>query len=421
MPFRSPGFQVRISDSGRLDAVLDLGRGAWEIVETVFTMVMFRSVSLTLPLFALSLDAAPIKRIWLSHATEDPSALVVNWETESPARSVVDFGDGPELGERVVETAEKATRHHVAIPFGHGGGRLFYRVGEGDEMSAVHSVKRYPEDELRIAVVGDWGYAPGRDFSSLLVDDPHLLLTAGDNVASLHQAGKEGTKAFAALIDAHSEIFRSIPFLPILGNHDRELTPRGPKPPEHPVYDVEATAFREFFALPGDEWKWRFRIPRFDLALVALDLNHVQDHGTTWQTCHAWQTDSPQFLWYAKTMDELESGFVVTLMNEKRTSLEAAGKGAWLGHFQKGSALVTGFGYFAERAELEGGLPYFNTCLKGDGDLYKDPASRFHARVDNYLLLTLREGAPTMKAELKGLDGLVLDTLEIPQRGASQR
>ncbi len=240
-------------------------------------------------------------------------------------------------------------------------------------------------------------------------------------MASLHEAGKEGTKAFAALIDAYPEIFRSIPFLPILGNHDHEITPRGPKPPEHPVYDVEAKAFREFFALPGDEWKWRFEIPRFDLAFVALDLNHIQDHGTTWQSCHAWQTDSPQFLWYAETMDELGAGFVVTLMNEKRTSLEMAGKGVWLEQFEKGSALVTGFGYFAERAELPGGLPYFNTCLKGDGDLYKDPESRFHARVDNYLLLTLKPGAPTMRAELKALDGVVLDAFEIPGRKVPQR
>ncbi len=383
-------------------------------------MTMFRSVLLSLPLFALSLEAAPIKRIWLSHATEDPSELVVNWETETPTPSVVEFGDGPELGGRV-EREGLATRHHVSLPFGHGKGRLHYRAGSGDDLSAVHSVKRYPEDELRIAVVGDWGYAPGRDFSSLLLDDPHLLLTAGDNVASLREAGKEGTKAFAALIDAHPEIFRRIPFLPILGNHDREIAPRGPKPPEHPVYDVEATAFREFFALPGDEWKWRFAIPRFALALVALDLNHIQDYGTTWQSCHAWQTDSPQFLWYAETMDAERSGFVVTLMNEKRTSLEAAGKGTWLGQFRKGSALVTGFGYFAERAELPGGLPYFNTCLKGDGDLYPDPSSRFHARVDSYLLLALREGAAAMKAELKSLDGQVLDAIEIPKRDAPPR
>ena len=140
-----------------------------------------------------SIDAAPVKRIWLSHSTGDPSELVVNWETATPARSVVEFGEGPELGEKVVIDTP-VTRHHVSVPFGNGDGRLHYRVGEGDEISAIHSVKRYPEEELRIAVVADWGDAPGRDFSALLLNDPHLLLTAGDNVASLHAEGLEGTK-----------------------------------------------------------------------------------------------------------------------------------------------------------------------------------------------------------------------------------
>jgi hypothetical protein len=182
------------------------------------------------------------------------------------------------------------------------------------------------------------------------------------------------------------------------------------------VYDVEATAYRKFFALPDDEWKWHFDLPGFDLRLIALDLNHIQDFGTTWQTCHAWQPDSPQFQWFAKTMAASTSGFVLTLMNEKQTQMQGLTKGAWHEHFRQGSALITGFGYFADRAELSGSLPYFNTCLKGDGDLYKDPQSKFHAREDNYLLLTLTVGAPTMKLQFKNLRGEVLDTTEIAKR-----
>jgi len=370
--------------------------------------------------FSTVLFASPIERIWLSHASPDPSEIVINWETESPSTAIVEFGEGPDLGERI-SLPGSATRHHVTIPFGHGNGKLHYRVGEGDSVSSIHQVKQYPEDELRLVIIGDWGFAPGRDFSSILRDDPHLLLTAGDNVPSLRAPGREGTRAFAALIDEHPDVFRAFPFLPILGNHDREIAPRGPVPPDQPVYDIEASAFREFFALPGDEWKWRFEIPHFDLALIALDLNHISDHGTTWQTCHAWQTDAPQFLWYSDTMTRVEAGFVVTLMNERHSSLAGATKGAWHQLFSKGSALVTGFGYFAERAELEGGLPYFNTCLKGNGDLYQDSNSRFHARVDNYLLLTLHADAPVMRAELKSLDGTVLDQIDIAKRTTTRR
>ena len=61
-------------------------------------------------------------------------------------------------------------------------------------------------------------------------------------------------------------------------------------------------------------------------------------------------------------------------------------------------------------------LPYFNTCLKGDGDLYKDPQSKFHAREDNYLLLTLNRGSPTLKVEIKNLRGQVLDVSELKRR-----
>jgi len=109
-------------------------------------------------------------------------------------------------------------------------------------------------------------------------------------------------------------------------------------------------------------------------------------------------------------------GFVLTLMNEKQTQLQGLAKGAWHEHFRKGSALITGFGYFADRALLAGGLPYFNTCLKGDGDLYKDPQSQFHAREDNYLLITCRAGSPTLRVQFKNLRGEVLDTTEISRR-----
>ena len=375
---------------------------------------MIRSLLLLLASSGIAI-AAPIERVWLTHAARDPSKIVINWETDTPGDSAVEFGTSDKLGQRVA-AEEKLTLHHVEIPLEQRDVACHYRVRSGADVSAVSSFKGCPTKDLRIAVVGDWGYAMGKDVSAIVRDDVHLLLTVGDNVPSLHEKGKEGSRAFSALIDAHRDLFRRTPFMPILGNHDREITGRGPKPPAHAVYDVEAAAYREFFALPGDEWKWHFDIPGFDLRLIALDLNHIQDFGTTWQTCHAWQPDSPQFKWYAETMAATTSGFVLTLMNEKQGQLAGLTKGAWHEHFRKGSALVTGFGYFADRALLTGGLPYFNTCLKGDGDLYKDPQSQFHAREDNYLLITLTAGAPTLKLQFKNLRGEVLDTTEIAKR-----
>ncbi|MGC4005647.1 MAG: hypothetical protein QM811_22015 [Pirellulales bacterium] len=96
----------------------------------------------------------------------------------------------------------------------------------------------------------------------------------------------------------------------------------------------------------------------------------------------------------------------------------AAG-GAWRKEFARGSAVLTGFGYFAERAEADG-IPYVNTSLGGRGAKYPDPASKFFASEDNYLLLTAVPDGKILRIELKSLTGKVLDTIDVPvQRNAA--
>lgn len=358
---------------------------------------------------------AQVQRVWLTHQTTDPSRIVVNWETAKPTSSVVNYGLTAKY-DRVATAEGTTTLHHVEIPIPEKDVTWHYSVGSGADASPDATFKGYHTKELRIAIVGDWGFAKGKDFTALRNDDPHLLITAGDNVPSLHEAGREGIKAFSALIDEQPELFRSTPFMPILGNHDKEVRPRGPKPPPEPVYDVAATAYREFFALPGDEWKWHFDIEDFDVRFLALDIQHISDFGNTWQTCHEFDADSEQFRWFRERMSETKAGFVFPLINEKQSALEGATKGIWHNEFARGSALITGFGYFAERAELDGGLPYFNTCLKGDGSPYKDARSKFFAREDNYLLLTFRRGEDKMTVQFKNLRGEVMDTTVIAKR-----
>lgn len=372
-------------------------------------------IVLTVLVFATATAHAQVERVWLTHQSTDPSRIVVNWETSKPTTSVVNYGLSAKY-DRVATAEGTATRHHVEIAIPEKDVTWHYSVGSGAEASPDVTFKGYPTKELRVAVVADWGYAPGRDFSALMKDDVHLLLTSGDNVPSLHENGREGAKAFSALIDQAPKLFRGTPFMPVLGNHDKEAHPRGPKPPADPVYDVNATVYREFFALPGDEWKWHFDIADFDVRFIALDIEHMFDFGTTWQTCHAFDAESEQFRWFHERMDETKAGFVFTLMNEKQSSLANATKGLWHREFVRGNGLISGFGYFAERAELDGGLPYFNTCLKGDGDVYKDPKNQFLAREDNYLLLTFKRGEETMTVQIKNLQGEVLDTRVIAKR-----
>ena len=242
--------------------------------------------------------------------------------------------------------------------------------------------------------------------------DELMELTAGDNISNTHQlcgaGNKECVKPYAKLIDHYPKLFRSTPFMPVLGNHDKEMRPRGSKPPDESVYDIDATAFRRFFELPNDEWKWHFDVPGFDVRFAALDLNHISDFGTTWQASHSFKKDSEQFRWYDKLMVDQSRKFVVTLYNERNGSMRAQEQGAWHEMFRKGTVAITGFGYYAERAEVDG-FTYYNTSLSGKGNQYPDSKSKFLQGADSYILLTLTKNPAKMKVEIKGLDGSVLD------------
>ncbi len=178
---------------------------------------------------------------------------------------------------------ENTTLHHVGIPLKHRDAVYHYSVRTGEQRSADATFKAYPTDVLRVAVVADWQGKP--DLSVIVKDDVHLLLTAGDNIASIWQTCGEGqkdcVKPYAALIDAYPELFR------------------------------------------------------------------------------------------------------------------------------RGACCITGFGYYAERAEVDE-FPYYNTSLSGKGNQYPDPHSKFLAGEDSYILLTVRRGG-LMTVEVKSLKNTVLD------------
>ncbi|WP_339728512.1 metallophosphoesterase [uncultured Gimesia sp.] len=363
-------------------------------------------------------SAADIERIWLTHKSNQPDKIVVNWLTEQPGDSVVCYGVSPETME-TIRLEEATTLHHVEIPLAHQDTTYHYLVKTGNQQSAVNTFKAYPTETLRVAIVADWQSKP--DLSNLLKEDVHLLLTAGDNISNLWQVCGGGQhaciKPYVKLIDAYPKLFQSTPFMPILGNHDREVHPRGKTRPAHAVYDVEATAFRRFFELPDEEWKWHFDIPKFDLRFIGLDFNHISDFGTTWQTCHPFDRNSDQYRWYESIMTKAP-GKIVTLYNERNANIRSQLQGGWHQLFRRGTICVTGFGYFTERAELDG-LTYYNTSLSGTGTQYADPHSRFLAGKDSYLLLTCEQGSGTMTVELKSLNNEVLDrqTFPKPTRG----
>jgi hypothetical protein len=362
-----------------------------------------------LALLPLQSASAEITRIWLTHRTTNPSNIVVNWETTEPGNSIVRYGLNRELTNRVA-IDESVTLHHVEIPIPKRDKTYHYKVATGDQTSSNATFKAYSTDVLRVAVAADWQAKPNLD--AILSDDVHLLMSAGDNIARLHRlcgvGVKDCTKPYGELIDRYPKLFRSTPFMPVLGNHDREMRPRGSKPPAEPVYDIDATAFRKFFELPGDEWKWHFDLPDYGVRFVALDLNHISDMGTTWQTCHPFDEGSDQYRWYDKLMSGPSPPLVVTLYNAQNASVRAQRGGSWGTMLRRGTIAITGFGYFAERAEVDG-FTCYNTSLSGKGDKYPDPKSQFLASENSYALLTFTKNPLKMTVEIKSLAGQVLD------------
>lgn len=374
--------------------------------------ISFLATVLFLSAFAPN-SYAQVERVWLTHGSPDPGKLVVSWTTKTPSESIVRYGTTPDY-QRQQQVPGTRTLHHVEIAVPQRDATYHYSVGAAGEETADATFKSCPTDEYRIAVVANWHSQA--DLSAVLADDVHLLTTGGDNVSRLWDkcgAGKgDCFIPYTDLVDRYPELFRSIPFMPVLGNHDREIRPRGDRPPAEPVYDIDAQAFRTFFALPEDEWKWRFDLPDFGLRLIALDFNHTSDFGSTWQTCHAFDRQSEQFRWYEQLMSDNNPKFIVTLYNERHATMRGHADGGWRDLFRKGSACITGFGHFAERAEADG-VAYFNTSLTGTGAKYPDPKSQALFSTHNYLLITAKRGAKTLTVELKDLDGKLLDRSEL--------
>lgn len=380
-------------------------------------MSPLRLVSLCCFVFVNSSTAAEIERIWLTHGKSTPETVTINWESAAPGESIVEYGENRDLGKRTAEPGS-GRLHHVEVPLEKSG--LHYRVRTGEDISAIHFTRGYGGEELRVAVVGDVGFAKADWAAAVLATKPDLLVMAGDHVPALHSGTPvplNTTTAFSELIAKSPQLFHTIRILPLLGNHDREIRPRGPKPPPEPVYDIDATAFREFFVLPGEEWRWHFDIPAFDVRFIAPDLNHLGDQGTSWQTCHSPKSDGPQFGWYRELITSSRQSYVVTCYNERNATVRNLEKGEWGRLIAGGSMAVTGFGYFGERAEVDN-VPFYNTSVSGTGAKYPDPKSAKFESQDNFLLLRFAKDRGPLIVEMRNLQGEVLDSRKvIPRMG----
>ena len=100
----------------------------------------------------------------------------------------------------------------------------------------------------------------------------------------------------------------------------------------------------------------------FDIRFAALDLHHISDQGSTWQSCHSFGKDSEQFLWYDKLMKN--KGQVRRNSHNEETDPCGYKLGGMACLVSQGYDRDHGFGHYAERAEVDG-FPYYNTSLSG--------------------------------------------------------
>lgn len=99
------------------------------------------------------------------------------------------------------------------------------------------------------------------------------------------------TKSHSTAIDTPADLFKSTPLMVSLGDLECKIRPKSLSM-EEPGYDIDATGYRKFFALPGKEWIWARDIADFDLRSISVGMSHTGDFGKPNQACNAFEKKS---------------------------------------------------------------------------------------------------------------------------------
>lgn len=121
--------------------------------------------------------------------------------------------------------------------------------------------------------------------------------------------------------------------------------------------------------------------------------------------CHDFHADSDQMKWYKEVIKKSIGKKIITLTNEKNSTMRKLGEGEWKDLFQQGTTVISGYGYFMERAYVDG-FPYFNASLK-IGDKYPDEFSEILKDVNRYILLSFTKESSIV--EMESLNGEFID------------
>lgn len=365
--------------------------------------------------FAAADDGFP--HVWITFSRSDAECVTISWTVPAQVQnsSVLRYGVTESCPNVAEFRTEETPEFHICcaeIEIGDAE-TIFYQLESCENHAPVYSFRTCRgADPLKIAVVGN---AHGQRLpDALRVLDPEIVATAGDNVPTLRNdrgvPARENVRPFLDFLAQNRDFLATRIFMPTLGNHDREIAPRGERIPGDSVsYDVSAAAYLRVFPLPDPGWTWYVDFPAYSARLVSLDLNHTSDFGTTLQTSHDWHASAPMFAWYREAMATAATrDFTITLQNEA-SSVRNRENGAWAEQFTRGTCTLTGFGHFGERVETRDGNTFYNTSLIGRGDRYPDAQSAALYSRDNFAFLTLDPAGPLTVQLRAADDGEVLD------------
>lgn len=226
-------------------------------------------------------------------------------------------------------------------------------ASSGPELRVVH-----PGDEVRMAVIGDYGLAgPAEAAVAKLVAgwSPDLVITTGDNNYELGQAGtldeNVGQYYHSFIAPYVGKFGQGAPenrFFPSLGNHDWR-TPH-------------ATPYLEYFALPGNERYYELQWG--PIHLFAIDSDKQEPDGIT--------ADSVQAQWLRERLAASTSPWQVVYMHHPPYSSGDHGssrKLRWPFAEWGADVVISGHDHHYERVERDG-IVYFVNGLGGNPHRY---------------------------------------------------
>jgi calcineurin-like phosphoesterase family protein len=176
-----------------------------------------------------------------------PTSATIAFDTDLPAKAVVEYGPTDTLGHRALSAGGGLARHHIVDLADLPAGPVHYRVIAGGETTAPIVFQTAPTagEVVRFAVYGDvrGGHDTHAQLVAAMLDQaPDFVLATGDLVLRGTDAG-DWQRFFAVT----GNLLARVPYYPAAGNHDMgksgdeqrrlsDLFALWPGPPDRPIW-----------------------------------------------------------------------------------------------------------------------------------------------------------------------------------------